>query len=218
MSRVLLYFLRREGSLGGGGVLHPRLDSPPGHKSRQMRTLQHTATHSRTSIESLVFTCAHCNTPQHTATHCNTLTQHTATHSRTSIESLVFTCAHCNTPQHTATHCNTLQHTATHRNTLQHTATHSRTSIESLVFTCAHCNTLQRTATHCNTLTQHTATHSRTSLQSLVFTIVADEREYVLYGNIDLSVSVPHSPPFAQLLNAESHFVGCVFSCLCVHV
>ena len=139
MSRVLLYFLRREGSLGGGGVLHPRLDSPPGHKSRQMRTLQHTATHSRTSIESLVFTCAHCNTPQHTAT-------------------------------------------------------------------------------HCNTLTQHTATHSRTSLQSLVFTIVADEREYVLYGNIDLSVSVPHSPPFAQLLNAESHFVGCVFSCLCVHV
>ena len=42
--------------------------------------------------------------------------------------------------QHTATHCNTLQHTAI---TLQHTATH--------------CNTLQHTATHCNTL-QLTAT------------------------------------------------------------
>jgi len=49
--------------------------------------------------------------------------------------------------QHTATHCNTLQHTATHAygghaqphcNTLQHTATY--------------CNTLQHTATHCNTL------------------------------------------------------------------
>ena len=36
----------------------------------------------------------------------------------------------------------TLQHTATHCNTLQHTAT-------------THCNSLQHTATHCNTL-QHT--------------------------------------------------------------
>jgi len=54
---------------------------------------------------------AHCNTLQHTATHCRTLGQHTATH--------------CNTLQHTATHCRTLgQHTATHCNTLQHTATH----------------------------------------------------------------------------------------------
>ena len=62
----------------------------------------------------------------------------------------------CNTLQHTATHCNTLHalqhsaHTATHCNTvhtLQHTATHS-----------THCNTLQHsahTATHCNT-SQHT--------------------------------------------------------------
>ena len=41
--------------------------------------------------------------------------------------------------QHTATHCNTLQHTATE---LQHTATH--------------CNTLQHSATPCNTL-QHPA-------------------------------------------------------------
>ena len=39
------------------------------------------------------------DTPQHTATHCNTLL-HIATH--------------CNTLQHIATHCNTLQHTATH--------------------------------------------------------------------------------------------------------
>jgi len=40
---------------------------------------------------------------------------------------------HSNTLQHTATHCNTLQH-----NTLQHTATH--------------CNTLQHTATHCSVM------------------------------------------------------------------
>ena len=39
--------------------------------------------------------------------------------------------------QHTATHCNTLHHTATHCNTLQHTVTH--------------CNTLHHTATHCDT-------------------------------------------------------------------
>jgi len=56
----------------------------------------------------------------------------------------------CNTPQHTATHCNTLQHSATLRarycHILQHTATRC-------------CNTLQHTAaTHsCNTLLQHTA-------------------------------------------------------------
>jgi len=54
----------------------------------------------------------------------------------------------CNTLQHTATHCNTLQHTAAH---LQHTTTHCSTSA-------THCNTLQHTAQHCNTAThlQHT--------------------------------------------------------------
>jgi len=55
----------------------------------------------------------------------------------------------CTTPydtlQHTATHCNTLQNIANPRNTLQHTATH----------------TMHRTATHCNTL-PHTATHCHT--------------------------------------------------------
>jgi len=49
------------------------------------------------------------------------------------------------TLQHTATHCNTLQNIANPRNTLQHTATH----------------TMHRTATHCNTL-PHTATHCHT--------------------------------------------------------
>jgi len=69
----------------------------------------------------------HCNTLQHTATHCESVLQHTATH--------------CNTLQHTATHCNTLQHTATHYNTLQQTAN----------------NTLQQTATlwHRESVLQH---------------------------------------------------------------
>jgi len=87
---------------------------------------------------------ADCNALQHTATHCNTL-QHTAAHCSTSrrnstsrgfwvhilkspvtIEYAIWIGykADCNTLQHTATHCNTLQHTATHCNTLQHTATH----------------------------------------------------------------------------------------------
>jgi len=69
------------------------------------------------------------------------------------------TASHYNTLQHAATHCNTLQYqphskgqelckwgrevTATYCNTLEYTATH--------------CNTLQHTATHCMTL-EHTAT------------------------------------------------------------
>jgi len=88
----------------------------------------------------------HCNTLQHTATHCNTwpILQDTATHCNTGksccrcyawtwMVSFGVLQAHCNTLQHTATHCNTLQHTATHCNTLQHG--HPR------------CNCLQHTAT-----------------------------------------------------------------------
>ena len=65
-------------------------------------TLQHTATHCTT----------HCSTLQHTETHCNTL-QHTAQH----------TAAHCNTLQHTATHCDTLQHTVPRCTSLHRAAT-----------------------------------------------------------------------------------------------
>ena len=79
------------------------------------------------------------------------------------------------TLQHTATHCNTLHHTAprrnnefneisdvhtaTHCNTLQHTATHCTTLQQWIQWNIwrTHCNTLQHTATHCNTL-QLTAT------------------------------------------------------------
>jgi len=79
-------------------------------------------------------------------------------------------CTHCNTLQHDATHSNTMQvsrslyplpqflaglpHTAMHCNALQHIAIHCNT----LQHTATHCNTLQHTATHCNTL-QRTATH-----------------------------------------------------------
>jgi len=96
-------------------------------KLDEVNTLQHTATHWNSALNTLQqLTATHFNTLQHTAaTHCNTL-QHTTIGRR-------------NTLHHTTTHCNTLQHTAAHYTTLntpQHTVTH--------------CNTPQHTATHCN--------------------------------------------------------------------
>jgi len=102
---------------------------------------------------------------------------------------------HCNTPQHivrcvtalylsmqhTATHCNTLQHTTTHCNTLQHTLQQLRNSAVPITqqHTATHYNTLQHTATHCNTLqctatriAVHTVTHCNT-LQRIVRFITA---------------------------------------------
>jgi len=73
----------------------------------------------------------HCNTLQHTATHCATLKKHIATHC-TTLKKHTWLSGPLVVLQHTATHYNTLQHTATHYNALQHTATH--------------CNTLQYTA------------------------------------------------------------------------
>jgi len=79
-----------------------------------------------------------------------------------------------NTLQHTATHCNTLQHADVPYtmgikqqkqmgdqalplfNTLQHTATYYNT----LQHTATHCNTLQHTATHCNTLQHADVSHT----------------------------------------------------------
>ena len=66
------------------------------------------------------------------------------------------------TLQHTATHCNTLQHAETaswlantHCHTLQHTAMHFNTQQR----TATHCNALQHTASYCNT--QKPQVHSR---------------------------------------------------------
>ena len=123
------------------------------------------------SLRILHHTAIHCNTLQHTATYCNTL-QHTATHTWRFLyltASAYCNTLQCNTMPHTATHYNfthlailvphslrILQHTTTHRNTLQHTATRSWRF--SCLTASAYCNKLQHTATHCNTL-QHTATH-----------------------------------------------------------
>ena len=122
-------------------------------------------------LPKLIFTLAHYNTLQHTATLCNTLLLYLHIEGAARISGLTTL---TNTLQHTATHCNTLQHsapvctyrrccesrvwplshshlhTATHCNTLQHTATHMQ-------HTTTHCNTLQHTATHCNTLLQTAA-------------------------------------------------------------
>ena len=69
------------------------------------RTSMHFA---RWPYQLFVRTCRVC-----VATHCNTL-QHTATHCK-----LQHTAKHCNALQHTATHCNTLRRTTTHCDTLQ---------------------------------------------------------------------------------------------------
>ena len=61
------------------------------------------------------------------------------------------------TMQHTATHCNTLLHTHTSQQDREgHVKRHQ------VALAATHCNILQQTtATHCSTL-QHTATHCNT--------------------------------------------------------
>ena len=66
----------------------------------------------------------HWNTLQYTARHCNTLLSFYKN------RTLQHVATHCNTLQHTATHCITLQHTATHCNTLQHTAAHEKEDLQ----------------------------------------------------------------------------------------
>jgi len=126
-----------------------------------------------------VTSCCHTLTPQHTATHCNSL-QLTATHCNTLQDSyLMHNIAHPSSFERhqvlqdaaTHSHCNTLQHTATHCNTLQHTATHCKTLTWCIILRIPRVSRdtkcykmLQHThiATHCNTL-QHTATHYKHS-------------------------------------------------------
>ena len=104
-------------------LMHSTLLTPPHTLCNTRNTLQHSATKW--------WCMSRCkDTPQHTATHCNTL-QHHATHCNTLQRSLdksnvdasllqltfhvvlVSDATHCNTRYHTATHCNTLQHPAT---------------------------------------------------------------------------------------------------------
>jgi len=62
------------------------------------------------------------------------------------------------TRQHTATHCNILQYTATHRNTASGGGSSCVWRSTRFFWGQPYGNTLQHTATHCNTL-QHNATH-----------------------------------------------------------
>ena len=118
-------------------------------------TLQHTATHCNMNASCLCtrtwwYGCAtHCNTLQRTATHCNTL-QHTATLTTLPLRTYIWR----NGVENCNTHCNTLHRIATHCNTLQHTATHCNNNDRALV----HARLCRRSATHCIVL-QHTTTH-----------------------------------------------------------
>jgi len=113
---------------------------------------------------------AHCNllqrtlqlTATHRDTHCNTEQNKRSKTKRCHL-------SHYITLQHIATHCNTLHCTATYCNTEPNERRESHPSLcnakhdtatqcNTLQHTTTHCNTLQHTAIHCNTL-KHTATH-----------------------------------------------------------
>ena len=75
------------------------------------------------------------------------------------------TATHRSTLQHSATLCSTLQHTAAHCNTLQHAEAYiceavnlTATLCSTLQHSATLCNTLQCSAAHCSAL-QHAATH-----------------------------------------------------------
>ena len=121
---------------------------------------------------SFMLSATHCSTIQHTATPCNML------YNTASLQHVLFA-TQCyiliislNLYHHSAllTTCsNTLQHNATHCNTLQHMLSATQCYIfvislnlyyhSALLTTCS--NTLQHNAIRCNTL-QHTATHCHT--------------------------------------------------------
>ena len=86
------------------------------------------------------------------------------------------------TIQHSATHCNTLQ-------TLQHTARHTRHCNTHYT---PHCDTLQHTsdtATHCNTHnTSHCNTHNTTHCNTLQHT--SDTAAYILHALSTLTVLI----------------------------
>ena len=111
----------------------------------------------------------------------------------------------CNTLitlQHTATHCNTMQHTATHCNTL-HT----------LQLTATHCNTLQHTATQMSYI--HIQHHIHASRTLFIKCILSRPRTRSLSFSFCLSLSLwlslslslshlyqyPYTLPLARALN-----------------
>jgi len=108
-----------------------------------------------------------CNNPHTPAHHLGHLPddQHSNTAAHDGTDSLQHNATHCNTLVNIATLCygisstrGTLQHTATHCNTLQHTLYHAATLCDTLpwhVKIQPHCITLRHTVTHYNTL-QHT--------------------------------------------------------------
>ena len=97
---------------------------------------------------------AHCNTPQHIATLCNTCActmAHNCTHTH------MHTCTHTHTRTHTYAHTHTHAHTHSHMHAYTHTHAHTLTHTH----THTHTNTHTHTHTHTHTYT-HTYTHTHT--------------------------------------------------------
>jgi len=138
-------------------------------------------TSSRDYVWAHELTASHCNTLQHTATHCNDFFKRWSLSPRTQLlylrPSAGFRCVHMTQiwrhmhQSFTSVTLLTLQHTAPHCTTLQHTATLSRTQTQTRANTLTpSCSTLSHSNAFffgeysCNTL-QYTATIPQTRMQ-----------------------------------------------------
>jgi len=90
-----------------------------------------------------------------------------------------------NTLQHTATHCNTLQQTATDYGTQDYWLAAAHCDTQNEQHTAPHCDTTQHTATHCDTLHRmligplHTLAHSTEEKHSHARHDISGDRETV---------------------------------------
>jgi len=115
------------------------------------------------------------------------------------------------TLQHTATHCNTLQHT-TRCNThlllllLAGRASDGETHCNSLQLTTTHCNSLQHSAMHCTTL-QHTAAYYFAS------TVAAGKASIYIYAYIYMLVTRAIACKNTKATTAHSTYIH-VYLCV----
>jgi len=110
-------------------------------------------------------------------------------------------CGCVDTLQHNATHCNTLQH-ATHCNTLHHTCVQQQLRVDmwkqpEYIKLASHCSTLQRTAKLCHTL-PHTATHCTTRVYNSSW-------EWICENSLNIAKKHPTATHCNILQNSVTH-------------
>jgi len=167
------------------------------HTTIRRNTLHCIATHCITLQSVLQRTVPHCKL-HHTTVHCSSvLLQHTTMHCScthsfaTHYDTLHLHPFISSTLQHTATHCDTLQHTALAPILLQHTTTH--------------CNCTHFDQSHCNNCTHSSATHCKT-LQLHIFT----SNQHTLIGKHVYTHKIMYTPALRQ-------YKRCTLRLLCIH-